>query len=250
MEYKDNEWHISQDGDNTKGSLKNASVPSSLLPTVLYRLGLTSEQALSELSVDDLRTKLKSSDWEVRVAAVRALGKLDTDAHLELLVSALDDEDESVRAAAVHVLGKGGGRASLDRLVLALRDSDWHVRETAVLMLGKLKQHVPNEVFMTALQDTDGAVREAARLALQWNSAEESTSVAYGRLWEQKTMLNNGYNATLSNGNGDHSPFETAPYDDWRGSSEDGRNPEVSGSMQQQMQEYARQEYAFYERDD
>src|SRR6266700_397615 len=170
MEYKDNEWHISQDGDN----MENALVPSSLLSVVLQRLRLTPEQALSELSVDDLRAKLKSSNWEVRVTAVRALGKLDTDAHLELLMSALDDEDESVRSAAVHVLGRAGKRVSLDRLMAALHDSDWHVRETAVLALGKHAQQVPGEVFITALSDTDGSVREAAMLALQWNLPEES----------------------------------------------------------------------------
>src|SRR5947209_20165220 len=102
MEYNENEWHISQNGHNQGGSSDHVQIPSSLLPDVLHRLGLSPEQALSEIVVDDLVANLKSDDWEVRVAAVRTLRKLDTSAHVELLASALDDADGSVRADTVH----------------------------------------------------------------------------------------------------------------------------------------------------
>src|SRR5438067_8107162 len=130
MEY--NEWHISQNGHNTRGSSEHVQLPPSLLPAVLHRLGLPPDQAPSEIAVDDLVANLKSDDWEVRVAAVRILGKLDTGAPVELLASVLDDADGSVRAAAVHALGQVGKRAPLHLLVAALHDPDWHVRETAV----------------------------------------------------------------------------------------------------------------------
>src|SRR5947209_15102834 len=126
MEDKDNELHTSQDENNktgSSGSGGNAQVPSSLLPTVLHRLGLPPEQAQSEVSLDDLLAKLKSDDWEVRVAAVRTLGKLGASISVEPLASALHDEDASVRAAAVHVLADAGEQAPLDQLVAALRDS-------------------------------------------------------------------------------------------------------------------------------
>src|SRR5260370_39891894 len=71
MDYNENEWHISKDGDNQRVSSGQAQVPSSLLPTVLHRPGLTPEQTLSELSLDDLVAKLKNDDWEVRGAADR-----------------------------------------------------------------------------------------------------------------------------------------------------------------------------------
>src|SRR5947207_13449569 len=108
MEY--NEWHISQNGHNTRGSSEHVQVPPSLLPAVLHRLGLPPDQAPSEIAVDDLVANLKSDDWEVRVAAVRALGRLESGASIELLASALDDADRSVRAAAVYALGKVGKR--------------------------------------------------------------------------------------------------------------------------------------------
>src|SRR6266699_6011982 len=243
MEDKVNGWRISHNGDNSRGSSRDAGVPSSLLPNVLHRLGLTPEQALSELSFDDLVAKLKSDDWNVRAAAVRALGKRDADVPIELLVPVLDDEDESVRAAAVHVLGKVARQAALDRLVAALHDADWHVRETAVLALGKQEQHIPDDVFMTALHDTDGSVREAAMLALQWNFPQERSLVWNGQRWEKKTMQNTGHDTDTSDSKAPGSISEIAPTNDWDGGS-DAKRP---FAMQEQVQAFAPQEPAFYE---
>ena len=245
MEDKQNEWHSSLNSNNTRGSAGNAQVPSSLLSTVLHRLGLPPEQSRSELSFDDAKVRLTSDDWEVRVAAVRALGKLDTAASVALIVSALDDQDGSVRAAAVHVLGNLGKQASFGRLVAALHDADWHVRETAVLALGKQGQRVSHEVLLTALHDTDGSVQEAARLALQWRSTEDRTSASYGQLREQKTMQHNGYDTPLSNSEESRTPFETIPYDALDGSFEGTRNSERS--LSGQVQVYAPREFASYE---
>lgn len=250
MDYNENEWYISKDGDNQKVSSGQAQVPSSLLPTVLHRLGLTPEQTLSELSLDDLAAKLKNDDWEVRVAAVRALEKLAAGTQVELLVSALDDEDGSVRAAAVHALGNEGERAPLPQLVAALRDPDWHVRETAVLALGKQGQRVPTRVFITALYDTDQSVREAAGLVIQQNPRDKSgdykerTAVSYGRLWEQKTMQADTNNTSFSNGREGSTSFENMPYDT---DIEYSLAAAQFHGMHQQMQEYAPQERAFYE---
>jgi len=250
MDYNENEWHISKDGDNQKVASGQAQVPSSLLPTVLHRLGLTPEQTLSELSLDDLAAKLKNDDWEVRVAAVRALEKLAVGTQVELFVSALDDEDGSVRAAAVHALGNEGERAPLQQLVAALRDPDWHVRETAVLALGKQGQRVPTKVFITALYDTDQSVREAAGLVIQQNPHDKSggnkerTAVSYGRLWEQKTMQADTNNISFSNGREGSTSFENVPYDT---DIEYSIAAAQFHGRQQQMQEYAPQERAFYE---
>jgi len=241
MEGKVNGWRISHNDDNIRGSSRDTEVPSSLLPGVLHRLRLTPEQALSELSFDDLVAKLKSDDWNMRAGAVRALGKRDADVPLDLLLPALDDEDETVRAAAMYVLGKISRMASLDRLVAALHDTDWHVRETAVLALGKQEQHIPDDVFLTALHDTDGSVREAAMMALQWNFPEERSFTWNGQRWEKKTMQNNEYDA--SNSKASRSISEIASNDDWNG----GSAAERSFALQKQVQEYAPQESAFYE---
>src|SRR6266567_3515931 len=104
MEDKVNGWRISHNGDNSRGSSRDAGVPSSLLPNVLHRLGLTPEQALSELSFDDLVAKLKSDDWNVREAAVRALGKQEQHIPDDVFMTALHDTDGSVREAAMLAL--------------------------------------------------------------------------------------------------------------------------------------------------
>lgn len=243
MENNINGWRISHNEDNSRGTSRDTEIPSSLLPNVLHRLGLAPEQTLSELSFDNLVVKLKSDDWHVRAAAVRALGKRDADVPIDLLVPVLDDEDETVRAAAVHVLGKAAQRASLDRLVAALHDADWHVRETAVLALGKQEQHIPDDVFLTALHDRDSSVREAAVLAFQWNFPQERSFVWNGQRWEKKTMQNNGYDTDISNSKAPGSISEIAPTNDWDG----GSDAERPFAMQEQVQAYAPREPAFYE---
>lgn len=72
MKYEENEWHMSQDGNNTEDRLGITEVPSSLLPTVLHRLGLAPEEASIDITVDDLLAQLKSDHWEVRLSAVHA----------------------------------------------------------------------------------------------------------------------------------------------------------------------------------
>src|SRR5436305_11916929 len=105
MEDHEHEEQISQESDTPNGSSGYAQVPSSLLPTVLQRLGLTAEWAHSEPSLEDLQAQLKSDDWMTRARAVRTLGRLNAAVAIELLLSALDDQDGSVRAAAVQALG-------------------------------------------------------------------------------------------------------------------------------------------------
>jgi len=247
MEDKENEQHSSLNDENTRGLPVNAQVPPSLLPAILHRLGLSTEQARDEQSFDDAKASLKSDDWEARIAAVRALGKLDTAASVALIASALDDQDGSVRAAAVHVLGNVEKQSTTYWLVAALHDADWHVRETAVLALGKQGQRVPREVFMTALHDTDGSVREAARLALQWHSVEERPSASYGRLWEKKPMQREKNETISLNGQENSTSFETVPYDARDGMLVESRYVERAHNMSDQVQIYAPQEYASYE---
>jgi hypothetical protein len=247
MEDKINERHSSLNDDNSKGSSLNTQVPPSLLPTVLHRLGLSPEQAQVVLSLNDVKASLEGDDWEVRIAAVRTLGRLDTPASMTLIATALDDPDASVRAAAVHTLGNVGKQSSLYGLISALHDPDWHVRETAVLALGKQGQRVPREVFMTALQDTDGSVREAARLALQSQATEERSPVSYGQLWEKKIMQGERKDTISLNGNESPSAYETIAYDIQDGIMAEGSSAERPHKATDQVQVYAQQEYAPYE---
>ncbi len=253
MEDNKHEEQSIQESDVIDGSSEHAHVPASLLPTVLQRLGLAPEQARPEPSLDELRVQLRSDDWVVRVATVRAVGKLGSAIASELLLSVLDDQDSSVRAAAVQALGSVGKRVPLHRLVAALRDTDWHVRETAVLALAKQGPHVSKEVVMTALHDTDAAVREAAQFALHSLALEESASAPYGKLWERHTMQHDEYPPSPVNGTGTRPPLDSIPGYAWNGTGK--RTGQFQGVREQAQayasdamhEEYAHQEFPAYE---
>jgi len=157
------EHHLGIQGDT--------HAPATLLPAVLSHLGLNNEQVAHPATTQNALTDLHSSDWHVRVAAVRTLGKLGKSGQqvpIEHLLAALQDEDGSVRATAIHALTTLEECVPIEQLIAALHDPDWHVRETAVLALGKLRQPLPADVFNAALHDQDSAVREAAQLATRW----------------------------------------------------------------------------------
>ncbi|HLZ62252.1 MAG TPA: HEAT repeat domain-containing protein [Ktedonosporobacter sp.] len=250
MEYEENMWPSRPDKEETRGALEQPQVPSTLLPTVLQRLGLASDQPQAELTMADLAAQLTSESWEVRAAAVRALGKRQIDeASMALLVTALDDTDEAVRAAAVSALGKRERHAPLHYLLTALNDSSWRVRESAVCALASQGPRVPREVLVTALHDTDGSVREVARLVLQQDMATQSQAASYGKLWEQKPMQQE---STGSNEQTYHTSFETEPHNIPPGTAYDGDSASAY-AMREQAQTYApsAQEYErpFYDGD-
>lgn len=168
MEHYNDKQHRPANADHHFSTQGDTHAPATLLPAVLSRLGLHDGQADHPATIQNALTDLHNSDWHVRVAAVRTLGKQGQQAPIEHLLAALQDEDGSVRAATVYALATLGEHTPIRQLIAALHDPDWHVRETAVLALGKLRQPLPDDVFNEALHDQDSAVREAAQLATRW----------------------------------------------------------------------------------
>ncbi|MDQ2906255.1 MAG: HEAT repeat domain-containing protein [Ktedonobacteraceae bacterium] len=162
MQYDHNEQH----GEHNNEQPASMEAPSSLLPTVLQRLGLDGSWVQPD-QIADLVAELEHDEWYVRVQAVRQLGMLGMDAPLELLTRALDDPHVSVRAAAVQAARMLGDRAPVSRLAQALHDSEWQVREMAALALGTLGERTPVAALLEALNDPDATVRAAARSALR-----------------------------------------------------------------------------------
>src|SRR5437588_486458 len=139
---------------------------------ILARLGMETPRALTAKSLDQLLLDLSSSEWEVRVGAVRALDLLGLSKKrdvVEHLVKMLHDEVGSVRLAVVHVLGKLGWDASaeaLEALIEAFCNSEWFVRAAVVSALSEQGERVPSWFFMHALRDENGFVRAAALRSL------------------------------------------------------------------------------------
>lgn len=243
MKHDENIHNTNQQPKMTDEALAHTQpqVPSSLLPTVLHRLGLTPAQTQQEMSVETVLANLKSDRWEERAAAVRLLGKLGTVAPITLLETALGDEDGSVRAAALHAMGNVGKNVPLHHLVQALQDSDWHVRETAVFVMGEQGQRVPDDVIKLALYDKDNSVREAARLALQTHTAHNSPSTMYGQLQEKKMMQSE--NDSLHTSKENHTSYNIMPYETLNENTIHNQHERFHG-LREQTQAYAPQEYA------
>ena len=184
-------------------SLEHITVPTSLLPSVLSRLGLGEMPSLRITGVDEylaalrdeeiavrvaavrslgehgetsaigpLLAALQDSSWEVRAATVWELGKFGEQAPLDDLMRAADDEDSSVRAAALRTLGLLGDRVSMEPMMRAAGDSDWQVREIATLTLGERGEQAPRDLLVAKLSDEHAGVREAARIALELSHPE------------------------------------------------------------------------------
>src|SRR5258708_33558885 len=208
MEHKGDE-RPSLNDTGQQHSLEKSTVPASLLPSVLSRLGLEDMTSLPLTGVDTQLAALKDDEiavrvaavrslgehgetstlgplvaalhdsaWEVRAAAVWALGKFGEQAPLEALMRATDDEDGSVRAAALRTLELMGDRVTIEPLVRALGDSDWQVREIATLTLGELGEQAPLEPLLARLNDEHSAVREAARMALEQSHPEAMSAIS------------------------------------------------------------------------
>ncbi|QBD83038.1 hypothetical protein EPA93_46585 [Ktedonosporobacter rubrisoli] len=110
--------------------------------------------------------RVNHPQWEIRSAAIHALGMSGKASYIDLLTNALQDEHRLVRMAAVRALARLGLDNSLEQIVMALKDRDWEVREMAALVLGESNNPANRPLLLSALQDTNSNVRSAASYAL------------------------------------------------------------------------------------
>src|SRR5258708_10852905 len=161
MEHKDNE-QPSLNNARQPHSLEQSTVPASLLPSVLSRLGLGDITSVSQTGVDKQLAALKDEEIPMRVAAVRSLGEQREASTIELLLAALHDPAWEVRAVAVWALGEFGEQAPLEALIRATNDADGSVRAAALRTLGLVGDRVSIEPLVRALDDTDLQGREVS----------------------------------------------------------------------------------------
>lgn len=160
--------------------------------------GQLSKAALhGSAAIQSLETVIQTGNYNQRIAAVEALGRIDDKRVIKPLLAALRSNDPSVCAAAISALGQTGdpqicdaivgmlrhndghvrtvtvealGRLGAGRMVEALkpmlRDPVWDVRRAAASALGKLKDSRAVEALTSALRDEDADVREATAIAL------------------------------------------------------------------------------------
>jgi HEAT repeat protein len=133
-------------------------------------LGVAAVQALGEIEdqrvVRLLLKALKSNDALVCAAAVDALAKVGGPEASEPIIGMLHHKNGHVRLSAVEALGNLGAAAAAESLSALLSDPMWDVRRAAVEALGRLKDERAVVALTRTLADKDADVREATAMAL------------------------------------------------------------------------------------
>ena len=117
-------------------------------------------QTLTKVATED-------DDASVRVAGVRALGRLNTIQGTSALSAALRDADAGVRLAALQQVLKVSFFRDGAALLQAVADDDVRVRRTAAQLVGELRLLAAVEPLLGVLITDDSVqVRQAAAIAL------------------------------------------------------------------------------------
>ncbi len=87
-------------------------------------------------SVDFLLTVLDDEDDDIRIQAIKTLGKIKDVRAVEPLISIIKEEEKSIRKAVVEALGDIGDKSAIPALVSSLRD--WEVGPYAADSLKRL----------------------------------------------------------------------------------------------------------------
>jgi len=106
---------------------------------------------------------LQDRDWNVRLGAAEALGKIRDVRAIDPLIQTLEDEDEDVRKSAAEALGNIGGTRAIEPLIQTLKDIKRSVRKSAAEALAKIGEPVV-EPLIHAMDDED----EHVRLGASW----------------------------------------------------------------------------------
>lgn len=120
------------------------------------------EEQRRELTDEELKEAMNSSDWRVRYAALD--GMTPAEKHLPLLLQALHDEKMQTRRLAVVYLGDIRTPEAMELLYEALKDSSPTVRRTAGDTLSDIGDPAATPAMQALLKDTSKIVRwRAAR---------------------------------------------------------------------------------------
>ena len=169
----DEMWFLVAKGNCSRAATFGAAalVPLELvLNSGPYSLCVAAVQALGEIEdqrvIRLLLKALKANDAAVCAAAVDALAKVGGLEASEPIIGMLHHKNGHVRLAAVEALGSLGVAAAATPLRALLDDPLWDVRRSAVETLGRLKDKKAVEALARTLADNDADVREATAIAL------------------------------------------------------------------------------------
>jgi HEAT repeat protein len=133
-----------------------------LLHAVIEVLGIARYSRVAAFA----QAALTHSDVEVRVAAARALGRMNTGPSANALIEALSDPAWQVRAQAARSLGELSVQEAVVPLVRAMSDRGWWVRRHSAYALAKLGDRGRLALRHAAEHSDDRYAREMAEEAL------------------------------------------------------------------------------------
>ena len=113
-----------------------------------------------------IERRLSDARPEVRIAAVRALGRLGMGEAVASLMAALDDEAWPVRAQAARALGRLRAVPAIEALSDRVSDLSWWVRRHAAYALAHIGGEGLDVLCELAARSPDPYAREMAREAL------------------------------------------------------------------------------------
>src|SRR5690606_24805237 len=106
--------------------------------------------AVGEPAVGALKNVLTTADEEVRTSAVFALFRINTEAALEGVRTALMDDHPMVRTAAARATGLGKDRKAVKKLMELVEKDQPSVRRQAATALGQIEDDQAIEALLTA----------------------------------------------------------------------------------------------------
>ncbi len=149
-------------------ALERGSGDAAMDRALIEALGLAAHHASRRV----VERRLREGDLEQRVAAARALGRMDAEDCATSLMGALQDEAWQVRAQAAWALGHTRARIALLVLPPRLADPAWWVRRHAAYALRELGEEGRHELEQIAHGSPDPYARDMAREVLEgWPAA-------------------------------------------------------------------------------
>ncbi|HPP78375.1 HEAT repeat domain-containing protein [Methanospirillum sp.] len=145
-------------GEQILPPLLDAVMEEQSVPAMAANI-ITSMRAQAQAAVIRLLKSVGPGDRR-RIALLQVLGVLKDPSSASVMYDALQDPDQEIRMTAIRELGKFG-REALGPLTDAMHDPDPKVRAAAVESLGDIGLPVLDQLI-TALKDPDGSIRAAA----------------------------------------------------------------------------------------
>jgi HEAT repeat protein len=134
---------------------------------------------------------LRADRPELRMAAAKALGRLDDASGLQPLVGALDDEDPRVRLRAAQACGSFTDSRAVPGLRERLGDDDPRVRRAAANGLGTIGTDDALSPLLDLLDDGDESIRRIAAGALGKASSPEPVEPLAKALGDESPVVRN-----------------------------------------------------------